>query len=174
MWRPGPEDERDLDTAELLLTLSEDSSVFSTLKPWGGRSRNQNTNESFVRSDPHRAAPALLHPRRRTPTGTIPGLERSFPFTAGSVNASSSGSRGTKERVSPSRVQRDVSALSTPTGPNMTAYWVQLPLEGPVQSRLCLGPHARGLMCRNATDAHFENTSPELLKSREPRGNLEV
>ena len=30
-----------------------------------------------------------------------------------------------------SAVQRDVSALSPPTGLNMTAYWVQLPLEGP-------------------------------------------
>ena len=39
--------------------------------------------------------------------------------------------------------QSDISALSPPTGPNMTVYWVQLPLEGPLQSRLCLGDWPR-------------------------------
>lgn len=65
----------------------------------------------------------------------------------------------------------------------MTAYWVQLPLEGPVQSRLCLGDWPRlsqHLASRlwvdaqkNATDAHFRNTKMRhsvltlALKSRE-------
>lgn len=65
----------------------------------------------------------------------------------------------------------------------MTAYWVQLPPEGPFNpgSVSELGPisrstwpHACGLMSRNATDAYFKNTkmkrSPATRDSEEQRG----
>lgn len=75
----------------------------------------------------------MLSTTTRTAKGAANKEELQLALIRPTLNSHSVTIPDKKASVLPA-AQSDISALSPPTGSNMTAYWLQLPLQGPVQS----------------------------------------